>query len=153
MKTPPSGIPIEILLVEDSDTDALFAGEAFAESRIAHQLHVVEDGVKAITFLRREAPYAAAPRPHLILLDLNLPKKNGFEVLAEIKADEDLRVIPVIVLTTSSADGDVLKSYQLHANAYLTKPVSVASYADTVAAIEDFWLSLVILPLRPYVEG
>lgn len=152
--TPQASIaPIEILLVEDSPSDALLTRQALDGGKLLNRVHLVEDGVKAIAFLRKEPPYADVPRPHLILLDLNLPKKNGFEVLAEIKADEDLRVIPVIVLTTSSADGDVLKSYQLHANAYLTKPVSVASYADTVAAIEDFWLSLVTLPLRPYVEG
>ena len=151
MKTAPGGKMIEILLVEDSDTDALFAGEAFAESGMIHRLHVVEDGVKAIAFLRREAPYAAAPRPHLILLDLNLPRRNGFEVLAEIKANEDLRVIPLIVLTTSIADGDVLKSYQLHANAYLTKPSGLASYAETAAAIERFWFASVASPHRPNV--
>ena len=149
MKTGTSGSPIDILLVEDSDTDALFAAEAFAESKLAHRLHVVEDGVKAITFLRQHAPYAAAPRPNLILLDLNLPRKNGFEVLAEIKADEDLRIIPVIVLTTSDADDDVLKSYQLHANAYLTKPSGLASYAEAAASIESFWFSSATLPHRP----
>ena len=148
MNSTPSRKTLDILLVEDSDTDALFASEAFAESKLAHRLHLVEDGVKAITFLRRQAPYAAAPRPDLILLDLNLPKKNGFEVLAEIKADEDLRVIPVIILTTSSADGDLLKSYQLHANAYLTKPSGLEAYAETAAAIERFWFSCATLPYR-----
>jgi len=153
MKSAQNGNPIEILLVEDSATDALFAGEAFAESAPAIRLHVVEDGVKAIAFLHREAPYTAAPRPHLILLDLNLPKKNGFEVLAEIKADENLRVIPVLVLTTSGADHDVLKSYQLQANAYLIKPASLAAYAETVAAIERFWFSSATLPHRRPMGG
>ncbi len=148
MNFSPDDTPIDILLVEDSDTDALFATEAFSECRLAHRFHVVEDGVKAITFLRREAPYSASPRPHLILLDLNLPKKNGFEVLAEIKADESLRMIPVIVLTSSSADNDVLRSYQLHANAYVTKPPGLDSYAETVASIERFWFSSATLPNR-----
>ena len=138
--------PIEILLVEDSPTDALLTRQALAGGKLLNRLHVVEDGVKAIAFLRRQPPYGDAPRPKLILLDLNLPRKDGREVLAEIKEDEDLRMIPVIVLTTSNAETDILRSYSLHANCYITKPVDFASFADAVADIETFWFAVVTLP-------
>ena len=138
--------PIEILLAEDSPTDALLTRRALADGKLLNRLHVVEDGVKAIAFLRREAPYADAPRPHLILLDLNMPRKDGSEVLAEIKADEDLKVIPVVVLTTSNAEADVLRIYRLHANCYITKPVDFASFATAIATLEHFWFAVVTLP-------
>ena len=146
MNPAPTVKPIEILLVEDSPTDALMTKHALARARLVNRLHVVEDGVKAIAFLRRQEPYADAPRPHLILLDLNMPRMDGREVLAEIKADENLKVIPVIVLTTSSAEEDVLKSYKLHANCYITKPVGFGAFAEAVASIENFWFAVVTLP-------
>ena len=123
MDTIASAKNIEILLVEDSPTDVLITQEAFEQARLINAIHVVEDGVEALAFLRRQGRHAEAPRPDLILLDLNLPRKNGREVLAEIKADPDLKTIPVVVLTTSSAEEDVMKSYDLHANCYVTKPV------------------------------
>lgn len=138
--------PIDILLAEDSPTDALLTRRALAGGKLLNRLHVVEDGVKAIAFLRQEPPYADAPRPHLILLDLNMPRKDGREVLAEIKADEELKVIPVVVLTTSNADADVLRSYQLHANCYITKPVDFDSFAAAIATLERFWFVVVTLP-------
>ena len=138
--------PIEILLVEDSPTDVLLTRRALEGSKLINRLHVVEDGVKAIAFLRREPPYADAPRPQLILLDLNMPRKDGREVLAEIKADEDLRMIPVVVLTTSNAEIDVLRSYKLHANCYITKPVDFESFVQAIASLEHFWFAVVTLP-------
>lgn len=138
--------PIEILLVEDSPTDALLTKKAFECARLINQLHIVEDGVEAMKFLRREAPYAEALRPDLILLDLNLPKKDGREVLAEIKSDESLKVIPVVVLTTSRAEEDILKSYKLHANCYITKPVNFDSFTEAIATLEKFWFAVVTLP-------
>lgn len=138
--------PIEILLVEDSAADALLTKRALAEGRLMNRLHVVEDGVQAMAFLRKEPPYADMPRPELILLDLNLPRKDGREVLAEIKADEDLKVIPVVVLTTSRAEEDVLKSYKLHANCYIAKPVDFDSFAEAVATLHKFWFAVVTLP-------
>ena len=138
--------PIEILLVEDSPTDALLTRRALEDGKLLNRLHIVEDGVKAIAFLRRQPPYAAAPRPHLILLDLNMPRMDGREVLAEIKTDEDLKVIPVVVLTTSNAEVDVLKSYRLHANCYITKPVNFDSFAAAIASLEHFWFAVVTLP-------
>lgn len=140
--------PIDILLVEDSPTDALLTKRALAHAKLINRLHIVDDGVKAMQFLRRQEPYTDAPRPHLILLDLNLPKKNGREVLAEIKADDDLKTIPVIVLTSSSAEEDVVGSYKLHANSYITKPVGFEAFAEAVASIENFWLAVVTLPPR-----
>ena len=140
--------PIDILLVEDSPTDALLTKRALADARLINRLHIVEDGVEAIAFLRRQPPYADAPRPQLILLDLNLPRKDGREVLAEIKADEDLRVIPVVVLTTSKSEEDVLRSYKLHANCYITKPVDFSSFAEAVVSLENFWFAVVTLPPR-----
>jgi two-component system response regulator len=140
--------PIEILLVEDSPTDILMTREAFEQAGLLKRLHVVEDGAAALTFLRRQGQYATAPRPDLILLDLNLPKKSGQDVLAELKADQALNAIPVIVLTTSRADEDILKSYGLHANGYITKPVGFNNFVETVQAIQNFWFNVVTLPPR-----
>jgi CheY-like chemotaxis protein len=122
--------------------------ESLKEGRLWHNLSVVENGEDAIAFLRRQGEYADAPRPDMILLDLNLPRKNGREVLAEIKADEQLRLIPVVVLTTSDAEQDVLKSYRLHANCYITKPVGLDQFITVIRSLEDFWLSVVRLPER-----
>jgi two-component system response regulator len=137
---------IEILLVEDSPADVLITQEAFQEARLLNEIHVVEDGVQAMEFLRRKGAYASAPRPDLILLDLNLPRKNGREVLAEIKADEELRSIPIIVLTTSSAEEDILRAYNLHANCYVVKPVGFENFLKAVQSIRNFWFSVVALP-------
>ncbi|MAG36817.1 MAG: response regulator [Dehalococcoidia bacterium] len=140
------GTPIEMLLVEDNPDDVDLTIEALEDAKICNRLHVVSDGVAALAFLRREGDYAHAPRPDLILLDLNLPKKDGREVLAEIKRDPDLRRTPVVVLTTSSADEDILRAYDLHANCYITKPVDFEQFARVIHAIEDFWLTVVKLP-------
>jgi len=140
------GEPIDILLVEDSNADARLAQEALRTSKIRNVLHRVGDGEEAMAFLRREGRYADAPRPGLILLDLNLPKKDGREVLAEIKGDENLKRIPVVVLTISSDEEDVLKSYNLHANCYITKPIDLGQFVKMVKSIEDFWLTIVKLP-------
>ena len=137
---------IEILLIEDSPADILLTREAFEESRILNTLHVAEDGVQAMDFLHRHGAYASAPRPDLILLDLNLPRKNGREVLAEIKADPDLRKIPIVVLTTSSAEEDVLKAYDLNANCYVVKPVGFDNFMEAMQSIRHFWFSIVTLP-------
>jgi two-component system, chemotaxis family, response regulator Rcp1 len=139
-------IPIEILLVEDNPGDVDLAREALEGGKFHNNLHVVDDGEKAMAFLRREGTYADAPRPGLILLDLNLPRKDGRQVLAEIKADDNLRRIPVVVLTTSRAEEDVIKSYDLHANCFITKPIDLHQFLNVVKAIEDFWLSIVVLP-------
>jgi two-component system, chemotaxis family, response regulator Rcp1 len=139
---------IEILLVEDSPSDADLTAETFSESKILNRLHIVEDGVAALEFLRQQGGYADAPRPDLILLDLNLPRKNGQEVLAEIKVDPELKTIPVVILTTSAAEEDILKSYSLHANSYITKPVDLDQFISAVRSIEGFWLAAVQLP--PY---
>ncbi len=138
--------PIEILMVEDSPSDAQLTVEALHAAKIANRLSHVEDGVEALRFLRREGPYADARRPDLILLDLNLPRKDGREVLAELKRDPDLKVIPVVVLTTSRSEQDVLRSYQLHANCYITKPVDFTQFMAVVKAVEHFWLTVVTLP-------
>ncbi len=138
--------PIEILLVEDSPADVDLTREALEDAKVSNNLHVVADGVEALAFLRREGPYAEAPRPDLILLDLNLPKKDGREVLAEIKADPALRRIPVVVLTTSEAEQDIVRSYDLHANCYITKPVDLDAFIEVVRSIEGFWLAIVRLP-------
>lgn len=138
--------PVEILLVEDSPTDVLLANEALEGSTIVDQLHTVPDGVEAMAFLRAEGKYADAPRPSLILLDLNLPKKDGREVLAEIKTDEALKRIPVVVLTTSKSEVDILKAYGLHANCYIVKPVNFEKFAEVVRYIENFWFAVVTLP-------
>lgn len=137
---------IEILLVEDSPTDVLMTEEALKYAKVLNNLHVVENGVDAMAFLRREGAHAGAPRPDLILLDLNLPRKDGREVLADIKADPVLKIIPVVVLTTSKAEEDVIKAYGLHANCYVTKPVDFASFAEVVRSIEQFWFTVVTLP-------
>lgn len=141
-----TGRPIEILLVEDSPTDALLTREALEQSKILNRMHRVENGVEALAFLRREGRYAGTPRPDLILLDLNLPKKSGIEVLHEIKEDEDLRIIPVVVLTTSKAEEDIVKSYDLHANCYITKPVDFDKFTEVIQSIREFWFSVVTLP-------
>lgn len=137
---------VEILLVEDSPSDADLTIETFSESKVLNNLHVVEDGIEAINFLRKQGKYVDVPRPDVILLDLNLPKKNGREVLEEIKMDADLKTIPVIVLTTSEAEEDILRSYNLHANCYLNKPVDLERFISVVRLIEDFWLAAVKLP-------
>ncbi|MFA7430079.1 MAG: response regulator [Rhodospirillaceae bacterium] len=137
---------MEILLIEDNPGDARLATEAFKEGRVQTRLHVVQDGVEAMTFLRNQGPYESAPRPDIVLLDLNLPRKDGREVLAEIKQDDALRRIPVIVLTTSQAESDISRSYDLHANCYIVKPVDFDRFIDVVKGIEDFWCNLVKLP-------
>lgn len=146
--TPSEGHPIEVLLVEDDPGDELMTREAFEENKVRNNLHVARDGEEALDFLNQRGAFADAPRPDLVLLDLNLPKFDGRQVLAEIKADEDLRTIPVVVLTTSSAEEDVLRSYQLHANAYVTKPVDFARFIQVVRQIDDFFVSVVRLPTR-----
>jgi len=138
--------PINILLVEDNPGDADLAREALEGSKFNNNLQVVDDGEKAMAFLHREGPYHDAPRPDLILLDLNLPKKDGRQVLAEIKADPALMRIPVVILTTSRAEEDVLRTYNLHANCYITKPIDLNQFLHVVRSIEDFWLSIVVLP-------
>ncbi|WP_309112277.1 response regulator [Saccharothrix sp.] len=137
---------VDVLLVEDDPGDALMTQEAFEHHKIRNQLHVVRDGVEALEFLRREGKYADAPRPGLVLLDLNLPKVDGREVLAQVKADESLRTIPVVVLTTSEAEEDILRSYNLHANAYVTKPVDFDRFIEVVRQIDDFFVTVVKLP-------
>ena len=140
------GKPIEILLVEDEPGDAYLTAEALKSAKILNRVHLVEDGTEAMAFLKREGSYADAPRPDLILLDLNLPRKDGRQVLAEIKNDPSLSAIPVVVLTTSSADEDVLRSYSLHANCYITKPVDLDQFMQVVRATQEFWLAVVKLP-------
>ena len=138
--------PIEVLLVEDSPGDVRLTREALKDAKVHINLHVASDGAKAMAFLKREGEYANAPRPDLILLDLNLPKKDGREVLEEIKVDPTLKTIPVVVLTTSSSEADILRSYQLHANCYITKPVGLEGFLTVVKSIDSFWLSVVRLP-------
>jgi CheY-like chemotaxis protein len=137
---------VDVLLIEDDPGDVLMTKEAFEHYRIRNELHVVGDGEQAIRFLRKDGDYADAPRPGLILLDLNLPRRNGHEVLAELKSDPDLLTIPVVVLTTSQAEEDILRSYSLHANAYISKPVDFERFIDVVRQIDDFFLTLVKLP-------
>lgn len=138
--------PIEVLLVEDNPADVRLTQEAFKEGRVTNHLSVVADGVEAMEFLHRATPYESAPRPDLILLDLNLPKKSGREVLEEIKADPVLRRIPVMILSTSRADQDLQKAYNLHANCYITKPVDLDQFLNVVRSIEHFWFNIVTLP-------
>jgi CheY-like chemotaxis protein len=138
--------PIEVLLVEDDPGDVLLTREAFADHKLQNNLHVVNNGVDALSFLKKEGDWTHAPTPDLILLDLNLPRMDGREVLATVKADEVLRRIPIVVLTTSEAEEDVLKSYHLHANAYVTKPVDFERFIDVVRRIDDFFVSVVKLP-------
>jgi CheY-like chemotaxis protein len=146
--TPQVVAPIEVLLVEDDPGDVLMTQEAFAEHKVGNRLQVVADGDEALAYLRQQGRYAGAVRPDLVLLDLNLPRRDGREVLAEIKADENLRHIPVVVLTTSAADEDILRSYELHANAYVTKPVDFEQFISVVRRIDDFFVSVVKLPPR-----
>jgi len=143
---PPDAKSIEVLLVEDDPGDTLMIREAFADNKVRNRLTSVTDGVQAMEYLHREGEYAGAARPDLILLDLNLPRKDGREVLAEIKADAELRTIPVVVLTTSQAEEDVLRSYNLHANAYVTKPVDFERFIDVVRQIDSFFVTVVTLP-------
>ena len=138
--------PIEVLLVEDDEGDVLMTREALAEGKVINRLNVVNDGVEAVEYLRRDGKYAEASRPDLILLDLNLPGRDGRQVLADVKSDPDLRRIPVVVLTGSAAEEDVLRSYDLHANAYVTKPVDFDRFVDVVRQIDDFFISVVRLP-------
>jgi CheY-like chemotaxis protein len=138
--------PIDILLVEDSPADVDLTREALEDAKVRNNLHVVGDGVDALAFLRQEGPFSDAPRPDLILLDLNLPRKDGREVLAEIKADPALLRIPVVILTTSAAEQDILRSYDLHANCYVTKPVDLEQFITVIKSIENFWLMIVKLP-------
>ena len=142
---------MEVLLVEDSPGDVRLTQEAFRDANRSIHLHVASDGVEAMAFLRREGAHADAPRPDFILLDLNLPRMDGREVLAHIKADEDLHTIPTVILTTSDADADILKSYELNANAYLKKPVTLEAFESLVRSINDFWLTKVKLP--PQSQG
>ena len=146
MITETNGKPIVILYVEDNPGDVRLTMEALKESKIANKVHVVEDGVKAIDYLHKEGDYAAATRPDLILLDLNLPKKDGREVLAEIKEEPGIKRIPVVILTTSKSEEDILKTYNLHANCYITKPVDIGQFINVIKKIEDFWFSIVKLP-------
>ena len=139
---------IEILLVEDNLADVRLTQEALRDGKVRNTLHVVMDGAAALEFVRREGAYRDAPRPDLILLDLNLPKKDGRQVLAEMKGDQDLKRIPVVVLTTSQAEQDVLKAYDLHANCYIIKPVDLEKFLAVVRSLEDFWLTIVRLPPR-----
>ncbi|CAN5860445.1 response regulator [soil metagenome] len=139
---------IEILLVEDNPGDVVLTQEALREGKIRNRLSVAKDGVEAMAFLRKEGEFADAPRPDLILLDLNMPRKNGSEVLKEVKADPDLKTIPVVILTTSDAEQDVLKAYQFNANCYITKPVEFDRFVKVVQTIDEFWLSIVQLPPR-----
>jgi two-component system, chemotaxis family, response regulator Rcp1 len=147
--TTPSGRAIEILLVEDNPGDVRLTIEGLNEGKVRNNLHVARDGVEALDFLRRQGRFPDAVRPDLILLDLNLPRMDGREVLAEIKSDPDLKTIPVVVLTTSRAEQDILHSYQLQANCYITKPVDLEQFITVVRSIEDFWLTIVTLPNRP----
>ena len=138
--------PIHILLVEDNPGDVRLTLEALKDAKVKNTLHIARDGVEAMAFLRQENDFADAPRPDLILLDLNMPRKDGREVLAEIKEDTDLRRIPVVILTTSQAEEDIVRTYNLHANCYITKPVDLDQFAKVVKSIEEFWLTIVKLP-------
>jgi chemotaxis family two-component system response regulator Rcp1 len=137
---------VNILLVEDTPSDVRLTREALKAAKVMNKLHVVGDGVEAMAFLRREGKYADVPRPDLVLLDLNMPRKDGREVLAEVKADPDLRRIPVVVLTTSKAEEDIVRSYDLHANAYVSKPVDLTQFLKVIGSMEQFWLAVVTLP-------
>jgi CheY-like chemotaxis protein len=146
MVTAANGRPVEILLVEDNPGDVRLTKEALKEGKLLNRLSVVGDGIEAMAFLRREGKFADSARPDMILLDLNLPKKSGLEVLAEVKADQDLRRTPVVVLTTSQAEQDIVKSYNLYANCYISKPVDLAQFMNVIQSIEEFWLTIVKLP-------
>jgi chemotaxis family two-component system response regulator Rcp1 len=140
--------PVEILLVEDNPGDARLARQGLRQCKIPNTLHLVDDGVKAMAFLHRQGEYVTVPRPDLILLDLNMPRKDGREVLREIKEDPSLKTIPVVILTTSRAEEDINKTYALHANCYVTKPLDLPQFLEVVKSIEDFWFSTVRLPSR-----
>ena len=146
MRQRATGRPVEILLVEDNPGDVRLTREALREGKVRNNLAVASDGVEAIAYLRKEGEHAGAVRPDLILLDLNLPRKDGREVLAEIKADPSLRNIPVVVLTSSQAEQDIVRAYDLHANCYITKPVDLDQFIRVVQSIEDFWFTIVKLP-------
>jgi chemotaxis family two-component system response regulator Rcp1 len=146
MNTQTMGMPIDILLVEDHPGDIRLTQEALMEGKLKNRLYVTRDGVEALDFLYRRGKYADAPRPDLILLDLSLPKKDGREVLAEVKSDDDLKRIPVVVLTTSTDENDILKSYEVHANCYINKPVDLGQFMTVVKSIQNFWLTIVKLP-------
>lgn len=137
---------VEILLIEDNPGDARLTQEVLKDGKVKNNLHIVYDGVEATDFLFKRNQYQNAPRPDLIILDLNLPKKNGQEVLAEIKTDDNLKSIPVVILTMSKAEEDIIKTYNLHANCFITKPIDLIKFIDAVKSIEDFWLTLVKLP-------
>ena len=145
---PDSGPLVEILLVEDSEPDILLTQEAFAEAQVKNRLHVARDGDEAIDFLRRQGEHADAPRPDVILLDINMPRKNGLEVLTELKADPQLASIPVLMLTTSQADTDISDAYARHASGYVIKPVGFENFLDAIRAFESFWLTFVRFPPR-----
>jgi chemotaxis family two-component system response regulator Rcp1 len=142
-----NGMPIQVLLVEDNPGDVRLTQEAFKDAKVHLEIHVVNDGVEAIDFLNRRGEYADSPRPDLILLDLNLPRKDGRDVLAEVKADTSLKSIPVVILTTSASDVDIESSYLLHANCYISKPVDLDGFLTVVRSIDNFWFSVVKLPL------
>lgn len=146
--SPHSAPEVHILLVEDSEPDILLTEEAFAEARVRNQLHVARDGEEALQFLRRQGEHACAPRPDVILMDINMPRKNGLEVLEEVKADPELRSIPVLILTTSQAEEDVRRSYAGHASGYVVKPVGFENFVQAIRAFEDFWLTFVRFPPR-----
>jgi len=146
------GRPIEILLVEDNEGDARLAQEALSDAKVANNLIWVKDGVEALQYLRGEGEYKGTVRPDVLLLDLNLPRKDGREVLADIKSDEDLRRIPVVILTVSEAEEDIVKSYDLHANCYIRKPIDLDQFIQVVKAIESFWLTVVKLPPNGHVH-
>jgi len=143
------GMPIEVLLVEDSPGDARLTQEAFRDANRSVDLHVVSDGVEAMAFLRRKGSYGHVPRPDIVLLDLNLPRMDGREVLAHIKEDDDLKTIPIVILTTSDSEADIVQCYQLQANCYLSKPVQLDAFESLVKSINDFWLTKVKLPQQP----
>ncbi len=145
--------PIEILMVEDNPGDVRLTREALGENKLLNNLRVVEDGVEALSFLRREGAYSSAPRPDIIILDLNLPRKDGREVLAEIKSDDQLKCIPVVILTTSQAEGDIYMAYNLNANCYITKPVDLDQFMNVVKSIEGFWLNIVKLPRSDWYDS
>jgi two-component system, chemotaxis family, response regulator Rcp1 len=138
--------PIEILLIEDNPGDIRLIKEVFKEVKVSHKINVAMDGIDAWKFLHKECEYANAPRPDLIILDLNLPKKDGRELLAEIKKNEQLKIIPVVILTTSSAEEDINETYNNHANSYITKPVDLDQFIDVIEVIKEFWLNMVVLP-------
>ncbi len=145
-----TGKPVEILLVEDNPADIRLVEEAMKEGKVLNHISVVQDGIEAIAFLHRQGKYKSAPRPDIILLDLNLPKKDGREVLAEIKGNNELRRIPIVVLTSSQAEKDILKSYHLNANCYISKPVDLEQFIEVVKSLENFWFHIVKLP--PHLE-